>query len=61
MTLRIISGKFKGRFLKTPKVDTTRPTQGALREAVFNICQMNIEGALVLDLFAGSGAIGFEA
>lgn len=61
MSLRIIAGKFKGRFLKTPKSTTTRPTQGALREAVFNICQMNIVEAQVLDLFAGSGAIGFEA
>lgn len=61
MTLRIIAGKFKGRVLKTPKATTTRPTQGVLREALFNICQHEIEGASFLDLYAGSGAVGFEA
>ena len=61
MTLRIIGGQFKGRILKTPKGISTRPTQGMLREAVFNICQNEIEGINFLDLFAGSGAIGFEA
>jgi 16S rRNA (guanine(966)-N(2))-methyltransferase RsmD len=59
--IRIIAGKFKGRLLKTPKTTATRPTQGMLREAVFNICQNTIEGARFLDLFAGSGSVGFEA
>jgi len=61
MTLRIIAGKYKGRLLKSPKGSSTRPTQSVLREALFNICQQEIEGANLLDLFAGSGAIGFEA
>lgn len=61
MTLRIIAGKFKGRPLKTPKTSSTRPTQGMLREAVFNICQNKIEGAHFLDIYAGSGAMAFEA
>jgi 16S rRNA (guanine966-N2)-methyltransferase len=61
MTLRIIAGQFKGRLLKTPKSSSTRPTQGMLREAVFNICQNQIEGAHFLDLYAGSGAMAFEA
>jgi 16S rRNA (guanine(966)-N(2))-methyltransferase RsmD len=61
MTLRIIAGKFKGRLLKTPKITSTRPTQGMLREAVFNICQHEVEKARFLDLFAGSGAMGIEA
>lgn len=61
MTLRIIAGAYKGRLLKTPKGPSTRPTQGMLREAVFNICQSEIEGARFLDLFAGSGAMAFEA
>ncbi len=61
MTLRIIGGKFKGRILKTPKGPSTRPTQGMLREAVFNICQNSIDEARFLDLFAGSGAMGLEA
>ncbi len=59
--MRIIAGKFKGRMLKTPKGSSTRPTQGMLREALFNICQNEIKGARFLDLFAGSGAIGLEA
>jgi 16S rRNA (guanine(966)-N(2))-methyltransferase RsmD len=61
MSLRIIAGKFKGRPLKAPKGKATRPTQGMLREAVFNICQNEIHGARFLDLFAGSGAMGLEA
>lgn len=61
MSLRIIAGKFKGRILKTPKSIATRPTQGMLRGAVFNMCQNVIERARFLDLFAGSGAMGFEA
>src|SRR5579872_3386296 len=61
MTLRIIGGRFKGRFLKAPKASTTRPTQGMLREAVFNICQNQIDGARFLDLFAGSGEMELEA
>ena len=59
--LRILSGKFKGRILKSPKTLATRPTQGVLRQALFNICQQRIEGARFLDLFAGSGAMGLEA
>jgi 16S rRNA (guanine966-N2)-methyltransferase len=61
MTLRIIAGTYKGRHLKAPKASSTRPTQGMLREAVFNICQNEMEGASFLDLFAGSGAMGLEA
>lgn len=61
MTLRIIAGSFKGRLLKAPKGPSTRPTQGVLREAVFNICQQDIANARFLDLFAGSGAMGLEA
>ena len=61
MTLRMIAGQFKGRLLKTPKSTSTRPTQGMLREALFNICQMEILNARFLDLFAGSGAMGLEA
>ncbi len=61
MTLRIIAGTFKGRLLKTPKGPSTRPTQGMLREAVFNICQNEIAGAHFLDLYAGSGAMALEA
>lgn len=61
MSLKIIAGAFKGRPLKAPKGPSTRPTQGMLREAVFNICQNEIEGARFLDLYAGSGAMALEA
>ncbi len=61
MTLRILGGKFKGRLLKSPNEKTTRPTQGVMRAAVFNICQHEIQGARFLDVFAGSGAMGLEA
>lgn len=61
MSLRIIGGKLKGRVLKTPKGDTTRPTTSMLREALFNICAGHIGDARFLDLFAGSGAMGLEA
>lgn len=57
----IIAGLYKGRRLKSPKGPQTRPTASRLREALFNICQNGIEGARFLDLFAGSGAMGFEA
>jgi len=59
--LRIIAGEFKGRRLKTPTTRTVRPTSDRVREAWFSILQQSIPGARVLDLFAGSGALGFEA
>lgn len=55
----IIGGKHKKRKLLTP--NTIRPTTSLMREAFFNMCQNYIEGATVLDLFAGSGAVGLEA
>ena len=61
MSLRILGGQFKGRNLKSPKSSPTRPTQGILRQAIFNICQEQISHANFLDLFAGSGAMGLEA
>lgn len=61
MTLRIIGGTFKGRLIKTPKGQHTRPTSSILRKAVFDICQRQISDAKFLDLFAGSGAMGIEA
>lgn len=57
----IIAGLYRRRRLIAPKSQQTRPTAARLREALFNICQQTIEGARVLDIFAGSGAIGFEA
>ena len=58
--LRIIAGEFKGRRIKTP-TGKVRPTSDRVREAWFSILQQSIPEARVLDLFAGSGALGFEA
>lgn len=57
----IIAGLYRHQRLDTPKGKQTRPTSNRLREALFNICQQNIEDAHFLDIFAGSGAIGLEA
>jgi 16S rRNA (guanine966-N2)-methyltransferase len=57
--LRVSGGEARGRRLKAPK--NIRPTQGIVKQALFNIVGPDIEGAVVLDLFAGSGAIGIEA
>jgi 16S rRNA (guanine966-N2)-methyltransferase len=59
--IRIIAGDFKGRRLKTPATDKVRPTADRVREAWFNIMQRSMRAARVLDLFAGSGALGLEA
>jgi 16S rRNA (guanine966-N2)-methyltransferase len=59
--LRIIAGDFKGRRIKTPAGDGVRPTADRVREAWFSILQRSIPSARVLDLFAGSGALGFES
>src|SRR3989449_3024231 len=59
--LRIIAGEFKGRRLKAPGGRTVRPTGDRVKEAWFSILQQSIPAARVLDLFSGSGALGFEA
>ena len=59
--MRIIAGAYKGRTLKTPTWDGLRPTSDKLRETLFNILAPRIEGARVLDLFAGTGAVALEA
>lgn len=59
--MRIIAGTAKGRTLKAPSWEGLRPTSDRLRETLFNILAPRIEGARVLDLFAGTGAIGLEA
>lgn len=59
--MRIISGKFRGRVLFSPKNKMTRPSSSMVRGSVFNILQNKIEGAEFLDLFAGSGLMGLEA
>ena len=64
--MRIVGGKFKGRPIAAPAGRDTRPTSDRAREAVFNVLahgdwSPGLEGRRVLDLFAGSGALGFEA
>lgn len=62
--MRIIGGELKGRGLKVPKTQDIRPSSDRLRESLFNILHSNYEpldGKRVLDLFAGTGALGLEA
>ncbi|MCA2959390.1 MAG: 16S rRNA (guanine(966)-N(2))-methyltransferase RsmD [Silvanigrellales bacterium] len=60
--MRIIAGKHKRRQLVTvPGTDVTRPTSDRVRESLFNIIASETPGAIVMDLFAGSGALGVEA
>ena len=64
--MRIISGRFKGHPIVAPKGQNTRPTSDRARESLFNVLAHadwapELEGARVIDLFAGSGALGFEA
>jgi len=59
--MRIISGKCKGRKLLRISGRDIRPTSDRTRESIFNIIAQKIKGAVVLDLFAGTGAVGIEA
>jgi len=59
--VRVISGRLKGRRLKTPTWEGLRPTSDKLRETLFNILAPHVPGARVLDGYAGTGAIGIEA
>lgn len=64
--MRIVAGQFKGRPIQAPKTKATRPTSDRARESLFNVLAHAdwappLEEARVIDLFAGSGALGFEA
>jgi 16S rRNA (guanine966-N2)-methyltransferase len=63
--MRIVAGKFRGKLLTSPEDDSIRPTADRVRESVFNILASrlgpNFDGLRVLDLFAGTGALGLEA
>lgn len=59
--LRIIGGRWRGRLLPFPEVDGLRPTGNRVRETLFNWLMPVLPGSRCLDLFAGSGALGFEA
>jgi len=57
----ICGGDFKGRRLSVPEGRGTRPARGRVREAMFGMVAAHVPGARVLDIYAGSGAIGLEA
>ena len=64
--MRIVTGRLRGRNIITPKGRNTRPTSDQTRESIFNILghaewSPDLEGAIVADIFAGSGALGLEA
>ncbi|MGM9521724.1 MAG: 16S rRNA (guanine(966)-N(2))-methyltransferase RsmD [Oscillospiraceae bacterium] len=59
--MRVITGTARGRRLKEPSNYDIRPTTDKVKESMFNIVQFSVEGAHVLDLFAGTGQLGIEA
>ena len=59
--MRIIAGEFRSRRLKSLPGDATRPTPDRLRETLFNILAPRIDGAIFIDAYAGTGAVGIEA
>ncbi|HUA03100.1 MAG TPA: 16S rRNA (guanine(966)-N(2))-methyltransferase RsmD [Solirubrobacteraceae bacterium] len=59
--MRVVAGRFGGHGLVAPRGRATRPTSDRVREALFSILAGSVEGARVLDLFAGSGALAIEA
>lgn len=64
--MRIVAGEFRGRALSAPAGDRTRPTSDRARQAIFNVLEHaawspGLRGRRVIDLFAGTGALGFEA
>ena len=59
--MRVISGKYKGKKLNSPKTEHVRPTADKVKQAFFTKYQFEINNAVFLDLFSGSGAIGIEA
>ena len=59
--MRIISGKYKGKKLNGFNIEGTRPTMDSVNESLFGMIQTYIPDSIVLDLFAGSGALGLEA
>lgn len=59
--MRIIAGEFRGRIVASPPGETTRPITDRVKAALFNILMPRLEGAVVLDLFCGTGSMGLEA
>jgi 16S rRNA (guanine966-N2)-methyltransferase len=60
-TLRVIGGKYRSRLIRVPERPGLRPTPDRVRETLFNWLGQDLSGLACLDLFAGSGALGFEA
>jgi len=61
LTVRIISGERRGANILTPDGFETRPLRDRIRQALFNMLRPDVRGSVVLDAFAGSGAVGLEA
>ncbi|MCM8763900.1 MAG: 16S rRNA (guanine(966)-N(2))-methyltransferase RsmD [Candidatus Omnitrophica bacterium] len=59
--MKLTGGFFKGRVLAYEKTSRLRPTRSIVREAIFDILRNQVKGSYVLELFAGTGALGFEA
>ena len=59
--MRVIAGRYRGRRLVSPEGNDVRPTTDKIKESLFNILRCDVEGAVVVDLFAGSGGLGVEA
>lgn len=59
--MRVIAGTARSLPLKTPEGPNTRPTTDRIKETLFNMLQWDVQGAVFVDLFSGSGAIGIEA
>ncbi len=59
--MRIITGSLRGRKVPSPDHPGVRPTSDRIKESLFNIIRDNVEGGVFLDLFSGTGNIGFEA
>lgn len=58
--MRIISGKYRGTVIPSPKEEIVKPTLDRVKENIFNIIQFKVQNAVCLDLFCGSGALGLE-
>ena len=59
--MRVVAGKYRGKILKEFDLESTRPTTDRVKESIFNLIQFDVQDSVVLDLFAGTGALGVEA
>ena len=59
--MRIISGRYRGKNLREFNFETTKPTTDRVKESIFNLIQFDVADSVVLDLFAGTGALGIES